>query len=201
MLVVIGGHSRNIGKTSVTVGIIRGLPEARWTAMKITQFGHGVCSHSGESCGCHTGGAHPFELTVEEEAGGSDSGRFAGAGAEQSYWLRTAAGQLGHAVEEIRRILSESDYVIVESNSVLQYFHPDLYLPVLHYGVGDWKDSARLFVERADALVVTGGDPAGLVWQGVPSRWTEGKPIFRVSPPDFSSDELVEFVGRRIGLR
>ena len=35
MLVVVGGHSRNIGKTSVTAGLIRKLRDRRWTALKI----------------------------------------------------------------------------------------------------------------------------------------------------------------------
>ena len=47
MLVVVGGHSRNIGKTSVVAGLIRKLRDRKWTAVKITQYGHGVCSHHG----------------------------------------------------------------------------------------------------------------------------------------------------------
>lgn len=201
MLVVVGGHSRNIGKTSVVAGIIRALPEARWTAMKITQYGHGVCGHSGEVCGCRTDPAHPFQLSEERDPNASDSGRFLEAGAVRSYWLRTALGQLGHAVETIRRIIGESEHTIVESNSLLQFFRPDLYLPVLHYEVEDWKDSARLYVERADALVVSGGNPSRIVWRGVPTRWLERKPVFPVSPPDFVTPELVRFVAQRLGLR
>ena len=34
MLVVVGGHSRNIGKTSVVAGIIRKLHHWKWTAVK-----------------------------------------------------------------------------------------------------------------------------------------------------------------------
>jgi dethiobiotin synthetase len=49
-IVVVGGHTRNIGKTSVVAGLVRALPEMRWTAFKITQFGHGVCSANGEPC-------------------------------------------------------------------------------------------------------------------------------------------------------
>ena len=52
MLVVVGGHSRNIGKTSVVAGLIRKLRDHKWTAVKITQYGHGVCSKNGEDCGC-----------------------------------------------------------------------------------------------------------------------------------------------------
>ena len=52
MLVVVGGHTRNIGKTSLVAGLITALPELNWTAIKITQYGHGVCSTDGESCEC-----------------------------------------------------------------------------------------------------------------------------------------------------
>ena len=53
-IVVVGGHTKNIGKTSVVAGLIAALPEMRWTAFKITQYGHGVCSANGEPCDCET---------------------------------------------------------------------------------------------------------------------------------------------------
>ncbi len=42
MVVVVGGHSRNIGKTSVICGIIGALPTWNWTAIKITPHAHVV---------------------------------------------------------------------------------------------------------------------------------------------------------------
>ena len=45
-IVVIGGHSRSVGKTSLVAELIAALPEMQWTAAKITQFGHGFCSTS-----------------------------------------------------------------------------------------------------------------------------------------------------------
>jgi hypothetical protein len=42
MVIVVGGHSRNIGKTSVICGIIRALPNWNWTAIKITPHAHVV---------------------------------------------------------------------------------------------------------------------------------------------------------------
>ena len=41
-LIVIGGHSRNVGKTSVVAGLIAATPQLNWTAFKITQYGHGI---------------------------------------------------------------------------------------------------------------------------------------------------------------
>src|SRR6266481_4602540 len=80
-IVVIGGHTRNIGKTSVVAGLIAALPEMHWTAFKVTQFGHGMCSANGEPCDCETG-EHTVAVS-EERAGGdstTDSGRYLAAG-------------------------------------------------------------------------------------------------------------------------
>ena len=51
-IVVIGGHSRSVGKTSVVAGLISALPELNWTAVKVTQYGHGICSANGKPCDC-----------------------------------------------------------------------------------------------------------------------------------------------------
>ena len=53
-IIVIGGHSRSVGKTSVVAGLISALPEFNWTAVKITQYGHGICSANGKACDCAT---------------------------------------------------------------------------------------------------------------------------------------------------
>ena len=100
MLVVVGGHSRNIGKTSVVCGIIRGLPDLNWTAIKITQYGHGVCSHKGEPCEC-ADPIHPVAISEERAASDSDSGPFLDAGARLTYWVRTPAGGLGEAMPRL----------------------------------------------------------------------------------------------------
>ena len=82
-LVMIGGHTRNIGKTSVVEGIIRAFTNLQWTAVKITQFGHGVCSVNGESCGC-TVNEHQYAITEERSLdSGTDTSRFLAAGARR----------------------------------------------------------------------------------------------------------------------
>jgi hypothetical protein len=40
VIAVVGGHSRNAGKTSVICGLLRALPEARWTAIKLSPHAH-----------------------------------------------------------------------------------------------------------------------------------------------------------------
>jgi hypothetical protein len=200
MLIAVGGHSRNIGKTSVVEGIIAAVPEARWTAVKITQYGHGVCTAGGTSCDCAAEDAlHPYSLDSEPGPGSdTDSGRFLRAGAHQSFWLRTATGQLGNAIVPLRSIVETNRNVILESNSVLQFLRPDLYIVVMDFAVPDMKDSARLFLNRADAFVLIDNGVTEPPWEGVPARWFAGKPKFRARPPEYVDRELTAFVRTRM---
>ena len=194
MLVVVGGHSRNIGKTSVVAGLIRHLRDRKWAAMKITQYGHGMCSHHGEACGCETEPDHPFALSEEYEPSGTDSGRFLATGAERSFWLRTPAGQLSGAASQVRKILARHENVIVESNSLLELVKPDLFLMVLDFGCADFKASSARFLGCADGLVVIDRGLDAPVWENVARGVWDGKPRFQVKPPNYVTHAMVEFV-------
>src|SRR6266542_3177697 len=113
-VVVIGGHTRNIGKTSVMAGLIRDLRSLAWTAVKITQYGHGICSRDGQPCECEPR-EHPFVLSEEGSSGGrDDTSRFLAAGARRSLWLRVRQGQLGEAFPVLREGLSRDEWVMIE---------------------------------------------------------------------------------------
>ena len=150
-IVVIGGHSRSVGKTSVVAGLIAALPEYNWTAFKITQFGHGVCSANGEPCDCETAD-HTVAVSEERDgASGTDSARYLAAGAVRSFWVRTRIGQLAEAMPRIRKEMALAENVVIESNSILRFLRPNVYLSVLDPGTADFKESARLYLDRADA--------------------------------------------------
>src|SRR6267142_4152543 len=126
-ILVIGGHTRSVGKTSVVAGIIAALPGFHWTALKITQYGHGVCSANGAPCDCATAD-HSWAISEERDRKGeSDTSRFLLAGAARALWVRTEQGRLAEAMPALRKRLDQSPYVIVESNSVLKFLRPDLY--------------------------------------------------------------------------
>jgi len=192
-LVVIGGHSRSVGKTSVVAGLISALPEFKWTAAKITQYGHGICSANGEACDCATGD-HSWAITEERDRSGeSDTSRFLLAGAAQVFWVRTEQGRLAEAMPTLRRRLEGARNVILESNSVLKFLRPDLYLTVLNPETADFKNSAREFLDRADAAILheTPDSPA---WQAVSLKPLAGRPTFRITPPPYVTPEIAEFV-------
>lgn len=198
-ILVVGGHSRNIGKTSVVAGLIAALPEMRWTAFKVTQFGHGVCSANGEPCDCETAD-HTVAVSEERDgASGTDSARYLAAGAVRSIWVRTRQGQLAEAMPRIRKELERAENAVIESNSILRFLRPDVYLSVLDPAVADFKDSARLYLDRADAVLVPEGVLGRPEWKGVSLKLVEGTPVLAMRPPVYVTEEVVWFVAARIG--
>jgi hypothetical protein len=187
-VIVVGGHTRSIGKTQLVCDLIAAFPGANWIAGKITQFGHGVCAQNGENCGCapddHTS-ALDWELRADT---GTDSARFLAAGARRSFWLRTKQGFLAEGLPLLRTALHDSGVetggefppLIVESNSLLQFLKPSLYFAVLDPSKEDFKDTARSALDRADALVLRGAfemaTGEGPAWLKLPVRLLREKP-------------------------
>jgi hypothetical protein len=198
-IVVIGGHSRNIGKTSAMCALISALPQLRWTAIKITQFGHGICSANGKPCDCETAD-HTIAISEERDrASGTDSSRYLVAGAVRSLWMRTRQGQLAEAMPRIRLEIERAENVLFESNSVLRFLDPDVFASVLDPGVPDFKASARRYLDRADALLVSGTPLSAAAWKGISLKSIAKIPRFTIAPPDYTSIAFAEFVAARLG--
>jgi hypothetical protein len=209
-LIVVGGHTRSIGKTQLVCDIIQAFPRIEWIAGKITQYGHGVCARNGENCDCAPT-EHVCALDWETRADtGTDSARFLAAGARRSFWLRTKLGYLAEGLPLLRRALAEIDEettaperqearpdrpieprnaeerptaapraVIVESNSLLQFLKPSLYFAVIDPLKEDFKESAQLALDRAQALVlrakIGGDEPPSPLWMKLPARLLKEK--------------------------
>ena len=196
-VVVIGGHSRTVGKTSVVAGLISALPDFEWTAVKITQYGQGICSANGEPCDCATGD-HSWAITEERDRhGASDTSRFLAAGAIQVFWARTEQGRLAEAMPTLRERLKPARNIIIESNSILKFLRPDLYLTVLDPETGDFKNSAREFLDRANAVILHQSNAAPS-WDAVSLKPVANRPIFRITPPPYVTPEIYEFVRARL---
>jgi hypothetical protein len=187
-LIVVGGHTRSIGKTQLVCDLIAALPSVNWLAGKITQYGHGVCATNGHDCDCAPT-EHIVALDWESNfATGTDSARFLQAGAARSFWLRTKQGYLAEGMPPLREALASAEQsvsgdsanVIVESNSLLQFVKPSLYVTVLDTTRDDFKDSARLMLDRADVFVFRRGLEDGAVtqppWMQIPASLLRQKP-------------------------
>ncbi len=177
-LVVVGGQSRNVGKTNVIAGLISALASLNWTAVKITPHEHGLSPDQN------------FAVSEESKRTGSkDTSRYLAAGARRALLVQARPGAVQEAMSAVLRQLASAGNAIVESNAVMDFVRPDLYLIVLDPGVADFKESAGQHLSQADAIIATEGsfpeDIAALI---------AGKPVFRVNPQGSVPADLVEFV-------
>lgn len=194
---MVGGHTRSIGKTQLVCDIIRAFPRTQWIAGKITQFGHGVCARNGDNCDCAPA-EHACALDWETRTdSGTDSARFLEAGAKRAFWLRTKQGYLAEGLPLLRQGLAQlietaetiangspiancKAALIVESNSIMQFIKPSLYLAVIDPTKDDFKQSAQLALDRAHALVLRGqvelDAPPAPLWMRLPEQLLRNKP-------------------------
>ena len=113
----------------------------------------------------------------------------------------TAIGGKGNALQwsppSVERKIAGAENVIMESNSVIRFLRPDLYLTVLDADTEDFKDSAREFLDRADAVVLHQSDGRAK-WKTVSMDALAGKPIFKIQPPPYVTEEITAFVREKL---
>ncbi len=154
-IVAVSGLSSNTGKTTLVCELLRHLPG--WEAIKLTR-GHY------RSCGKDPDGCCVSELLRDEpliRSGrhanyekGKDTGRFWDAGAANVHWVIVGEDQVEAGINEaLSRV--ESDGVVVEGNSFLDYVAADLTITCARAGENKLKTSARRTLERADAVYLS----------------------------------------------
>ena len=189
-VVVVGGQARKVGKTSVVCGLIAALPERRWTAIKLTQHGHGESFTDFEA-----------GIVLREEHDRSsctDTSRYLAAGAEQAFWVRVRPGHLAEQMPRLRDLIESAQNTILESNSLIEFLHPELALCLLDPSAADFKPSALRLLERADALVVPEGADLSAPWPGVRQPLLQRTRCFRFHPPLYCTEELVAYVAAHL---
>lgn len=144
-LVVVGGHSRHVGKTCVMEAILRATGPMIWNAVKVS-------SHRHREAGA------PDALLEEHLTpdAGDQTARYLAAGAQRSFLLRAADAALPEAVAPIARMRGSGQNLLVESNRIVQHMKPDLVLFVVQPSNSDWKASSDSCLRAADAIVVSG---------------------------------------------
>ncbi len=74
----------------------------------------------------------------------------------------------------------------------MKFLHPDLYLTVLDPENEDFKKTAQEFLDRADAVILHRRNE--FAWHGISLKPVAGRPIFRIAPPPYITNEIVDFV-------
>jgi len=186
-IIVVGGHSRNVGKTSVVAGLISAFPQYSWTAIKISSHRHEEFKEVDEI------------YEEKDRAGGSDTSRFLAAGASRSLWVRIGDDNVESILEKLIPIIQTNPFVIIESNYILRFIRPDLYVVVLKYDVDEFKESAKKTLSQADAVVLLNPDSSPPAWEALSSDALQDIPIFAAANPQNIPKELIDFVQSRFG--
>jgi hypothetical protein len=183
--IVVGGHARKVGKTSMVVGLIAAFSNRPWTAVKIS-------SHR------HSGFEDVDEIHLEtSRRGDSDTSRYLAAGASKSLWVQAGEDSYGAAMQQLLPLMQSDPFLIIESNRILKFIVPDLCILVLNYDVHEFKDSAREMLAKADAAVAVNSSSKLPAWKGIPPGALTRIPIFPTADLHVPSQELLEFVQAR----
>ena len=153
-LLVVGGQCRKVGKSALVVDTISTFPKRNWTAVKITPYTESGCPINGRDCGC-AAEQHAFAIREEHDRSGmTDTSRFIASGAQKALWVETKEGRLPEALSSLAEHLRNAEAVIVESDAIVRYWKPALFLMVLDPANTDFKRSARENLSGADAFVL-----------------------------------------------
>ncbi len=193
-IIVVGGHSRNVGKTSLVAAIIAAWPHYAWAAIKMSSHWH---TEGGGSAGERGEETCRIDEDFDRDSL-TDTGRFLAAGAARSFWIRFRKGRMGEILPQLNPILKSNPYVIIESNGIVQHVQPSLYLMVHRYDVEDYKDSARQTIRRADAVVAVNYDKTGPAWKESLPDIVSRIPVFPVPHRNVLTQSLIEFIRLRL---
>ena len=187
MIITVGAHSRNVGKTSIICSLLRDTPEIPWIAIKISANRRGLAK-----------GLQAIEEVEPDPE--TDSARYLASGAARSFWLRANNRQMAQAARYVERLAANGAQLVIESNRIVEYLQPDLYLLALDFSVKDFKDSARRLFSHADGYIVSGAAPARPLWDGVPLDRLKQRPLYEILPPDYRPRGLTGDIRTRFDL-
>jgi len=185
-IIVVGGSSKGVGKTTLVCGLIAALDSLRWTAVKIT-----TDAHEGLPPVCEEKSAGPE----------TDTARYLAAGAERAFLLTVPPQcDLGEALNEFWPLIGRAANLIFESNRVAGHVSADVCLLVQGDPCADEsKPSFFRAAKFADALVAQGDDDLmvadAMKWEGPPRG-----PIFNLKQLDRISEEMKSWLKQRPGL-
>lgn len=136
-VIVVGGHSRGVGKTALVTELVRALAPARVATVKVSRHRHG------------------HDASVVEEfvpSAHTSTGRCLRAGAARAFLCRCPDDRLPVARQLVHELAAAGWTTVVESNRMAPLLRADLTCFVIGANTDDWKASSSL-VAQVDLMV------------------------------------------------
>ena len=154
-MIIIGGASRNVGKTELVCGLIRRFSfERDIVSLKIS----GINPGNGPVHGQHGPPPDKFDLMRETGREGiKDSSKMLLAGAGRAYYLRTRDEYLPEAMDHFFSIEGQDAVIICESISLRKIITPGLFVIVRSDSEESVKRSLGEVLHLVDLTIVSDG--------------------------------------------
>ena len=147
-LIVVGGHSRGVGKTLLIEQWLRTRRDTRWIGVKVSAHRHAP-----------VGTAVPLVDEAHGATPTTQTGRYLLAGAARAFLVRAPESALPQAAAFVEALRDEGADVIVESNRLVRYLQPQLLLFVVDHSIDDWKASSADCLRVPNLIVCHRGGP------------------------------------------
>jgi hypothetical protein len=142
-ILVVGGSTKDIGKTALVCAIISALRDYDWTALKITA--HDYVANIGQDS------TSPAIREETARGGQTDTSRYLAAGARRA--LLVTRQDDGIPIDEMCRALGSDRNILFESNRIVDVIEPDVCLAIVVGPAANWKPSFVRLLQKADAVV------------------------------------------------
>ncbi len=156
-LLVVGGATRNVGKTTFVVNIIKKFsPKFSVVALKIKTlrtndtFFHGKDRNPLKE-------NEPYRITEETHEGNEDTERMFSAGAERVFKIKAKVDYLHTAFLDFSERIKGNSLIVCESNSLFEFVKPDLFLFIKMKDSDTMKPSAKKLYKLADKVILSDG--------------------------------------------
>jgi hypothetical protein len=154
-VVAVSGFSSNVGKTTLMCELLRRLPG--WEAIKVTRGHYRSCGKDPVACCVSDLLRDEPVIRSGREANyeaGKDTGHFWDAGATNVHWVIVNDQQVESGIKQaLARV--ESNGVLIEGNSYLDYVSADFAVMCVRSDGGKVKTSARKALKRSDILYLS----------------------------------------------
>lgn len=156
-LILIGGSSRNVGKTTFVVRLIEKFAkEYTVVGLKIKTIYEGDDYFHGKN-------RNPLDSDyrlIEEfdHASNEDTAKMLRAGAKRAFKLKVKSEAILHAYVNLKELLTETCLIVCESNSLRKVVKPAVYLLIKHRDDEKMKPSAKELEKYADKIIYTNGE-------------------------------------------
>lgn len=154
-MLIIGGASRNVGKTELVCGLLRRLGTGRKIiSLKISGINPENDSHHGD----HSPAPERFHLLEETSMEGvKDSSRMLLAGADRAFYLRTRDEWLPEAMNHFFKVAGTGRIIICESIVLRKLITPGLFVLVKSNREESMKRSLGEVIHLVDLTIVSDG--------------------------------------------